>query len=231
MRAHGADFIVNADIAQLLRHQTYRDLDEHANPLGFYKKPYGDTIYLQVRRPNEPPNLTWFGGCAQSERLWGTRDAQLDSELIERLRAYAPIAKRLLAAPAGVRATETTGPGARLRAAPMLPAWIDESIRYGMGGWTFDKPCGDRATYVQVRAASPCVVERFRPLSRRPKSSWRDVLMSWYIPSFFNFENSKRCILVLNPIGTSGNGTAPELITVSSSNSKDHKWWFKLGLS
>ena len=149
---------MNADIAQLLRHQTYRDLDEHANPLGFYKKPYGDTIYLQVRRPNEPPNLTWFGGCAQSERLWGTRDAQLDSELIERLRAYAPIAKRLLAAPAGVRATETTGPGARLRAAPMLPAWIDESIRYGMGGWTFDKPCGDRATYVQVRAASPCVV-------------------------------------------------------------------------
>ena len=100
-------------------------------------------------------------------------------------------------------------------------------LSFGQNPAPFDGRASEFGTGSFVR----CAFEELASGSPRSKSSWRDVLMSWYIPSFFNFENSKRCILVLNPIGTSGNGTAPELITVSSSNSKDHKWWFKLGLS
>ena len=137
----GATFVNIGHVRALLRSASFASLDEHFNPLGFYRKLKGAKLLVQVRRPGAQPDLSRFPPWAPVEgetRGWRLRD-ELPSEPQARLRAYLGLpatedAER--AAPEGGAAVDVDAVRASARLAPLaLPPWVVTSLATH-GGWT-----------------------------------------------------------------------------------------------
>ena len=86
----GATFVTIAHVRALLRSPPLVALDEHSNPLGFYRKQKGGALLVQVRRPGDEPDISRFPPWEPAEgetRGWRLR-GELPSEPQARLRAY-----------------------------------------------------------------------------------------------------------------------------------------------
>ena len=140
----GATFVNIGHVRALLRSASFASLDEHFNPLGFYRKLKGAKLLVQVRRPGAQPDLSRFPPWAPVEgetRGWRLRD-ELPAELKARLRAHLrlpaeDVESASSSADGGARGGGAAAvPPARPRrgAALALPGWASPSIA-PHGGW------------------------------------------------------------------------------------------------
>ena len=152
LHAHGAGFVTDAFLLSHLTTPTYKNLDEHDNPPGVYRKKYGSKMFLSVGRPGDRPDTSpavFPPGRQTGDRAFILRGALPDA-LLKRLKTFvAP--KTGGAVPLG----DITNPGnPRPRASErnkpvVLPAWARQPL--DTHGVAWQMRCGSASVCSFVR--------------------------------------------------------------------------------